>query len=39
MEKKQESINEDTEELNNKYTETNNTITYLFVFIWYILRL
>ena len=27
MEKKQESINKDLEELKNKHTETNNTIT------------
>ena len=27
MEKMQESINKDIEELKNKYTETNNTIT------------
>ena len=27
MEKMQESINKDLEELKNKYTETNNTIT------------
>ena len=27
MEKMQESINKDIEELNNKHTETNNTIT------------
>ena len=27
MEKMQESINEDLEELKNKHTETNNTIT------------
>ena len=27
MEKMQESINKDLEELRNKYTETNNTIT------------
>ena len=27
MEKMQESINKDLEELNNKHTETNNTIT------------
>ena len=26
MEKMQESINEDLEELKNKYTETNNTV-------------
>ena len=27
MEKKQESINKDLDELKNKHTETNNTIT------------
>ena len=27
MEKMQDSINKDLEELKNKYTETNNTIT------------
>ena len=27
MEKMQESINKDLEELNNKHTETNNTVT------------
>ena len=27
MEKMQESINKDSEELRNKHTETNNTIT------------
>ena len=27
MEKMQESINKDIEELNNKHTETNNTVT------------
>ena len=29
MEKMQESINKDLEELKNKHTETNNTITYI----------
>ena len=29
MEKKQESINKDLEELKNKHTETNNTTTYI----------
>ena len=29
MEKMQESINKDLEELKNKHTETNNTTTYI----------
>ena len=32
MEKMQESINKDLEELKNKYTETNNTITEIKIF-------
>ena len=27
MERMQESVNKDLEELNNKHTETNNTVT------------
>ena len=36
MEKMQESVNKDLEELKNKYTETNNTMFLEYLFLYHI---